>query len=65
MSLTPEKISIDIALNSKKAEKGLKNIEKSLKGFGKIGKANNKIFRDFLKIASVAGLTKMAIEASY
>ena len=63
MSITPEEISIRVGLDAKPAQKGLKNIEKTLKGFGKIGKANNKIFSDFLRLAGFAGLTKMTVDA--
>ena len=65
MSVTPESIAIQVKLDGKQAEKGLKKIEKSLKGFGKIGKANNKIFGDFLRLAGFAGLTKMTIDAAH
>ena len=62
---TAGRVSIIIGADTKPAEKGLKKIEKSLKGFGKIGKANNKIFSDFLRLASVAGLTKMTLDAAH
>ena len=64
MSITPEKISVKFELDAKPAQKGLKNIEKTLKGFGKIGKANNRIFSDFLRLAGFAGLTKMTLDAA-
>lgn len=65
MSIAPEKISIQVGLDAKNAQKGLKNIEKTLKGFGKIGKANNRIFSDFLRLAGFAGLTKMTLDAAH
>lgn len=60
-----EEIVVSFTPDTKKLDKSLKRVEKQLKGFGKIGKANNKIFGDFLRLAGFAGLTKMSIDATH
>lgn len=60
-----EEIVVSFTPDTKKLDKSLKRVEKQLKGFGKIGKANNKIFGDFLRLAGFAGLTKMTMDAAH
>lgn len=58
-----DSLKIDVVLNGKKAEAWMKRFQKNMVGINKIAKANNTIFKDFLRLAGVAGFTKLSMEA--
>lgn len=58
-----ESIYIDVLLNGKKAQMGLKQLNKQLKGLNKPTKAVSGIFGKLFKFAGIAGFAKMAFDA--
>lgn len=58
-----DSLKIKVFLDGKKAEAWMKRFQKSMFGINKIAKANNNIFKDFLKLAGVAGFTKLSMDA--
>ena len=57
-------VTIDVILNGKKAQMGLKQFAKELKKFENIGKKTNSVFKNFLKIAGVGAFAKMTLDAT-
>lgn len=61
--LALESIYIDVLLNGKKAQLGLSQLNKKLKGLNKPVKSLNGIFNKMFKIAGISGFAKMAFDA--
>ena len=60
---TIQTLKIDVVLNGKKAQIGLKQLYKQLKGIEKPVKSINGLFGKMLKIAGFTGFAKMAFDA--
>lgn len=60
---TIQTLKIDVVLNGKKAQIGLKQLYKQLKGIEKPVKSINSLFGKMLKVAGFTGFAKMAFDA--
>lgn len=60
---TIQTLKIDVVLNGKKAQIGLKQLYKQLKGIEKPVKSINNLFGKMLKVAGFTGFAKMALDA--
>ena len=60
---TIQTLKIDVVLNGKKAQIGLKQLYKQLKGIEKPVKSINNLFGKMLKVAGFTGFAKMAFDA--
>ena len=63
MGLAVESIYIDVLLNGKKAQMGLKQFNKQLKALNKPVKGLTNMFGKMFKFAGIAGFAKMAFDA--
>ena len=63
MGLAVESIYIDVLLNGKKAQMGLKQFNKQLKALNKPVKGLTNMFSKMFKFAGIAGFAKMAFDA--
>lgn len=63
MALAVESVFIDVVLNGKKAQMGLKQFNKQLRALNKPIKTMNGMFGKMFRLAGFAGFTKMAFDA--
>lgn len=57
-------VTIDVILNGKKAQMGLKQFAKEMKKFENIGKKTNSVFKNFFRIAGIGAFAKMTLDAT-
>lgn len=57
-------VTIDVILNGKKAQMGMKQFAKEMKKFENIGKKTNSVFKNFFKIAGIGAFAKMTLDAT-